>query len=154
MKKRTPKGLTGLCPKGLASLRFAVLALLLTLCLPWAALSEGENNLLKNGDFSDVVDGDPVGWRRDMWLTDTGVSLLTVDEDGYEGSCVTVTNVDENDARFAQTVSVEPDTLYRVSGMIRASGVDPEGYGATLSIQDVFVYSDGLYDTGGEWKYV
>ncbi|MBQ9039287.1 MAG: phospholipid carrier-dependent glycosyltransferase [Clostridia bacterium] len=146
MKKRTSKGH--------ASLLCAVLALILTLCLPWAAWAEDGDNLLKNGDFSEIVDGDPAGWRRDMWLTDAGVSLLTVDEDGYDGSCVTVTNVDENDARFAQTVSVEPDALYRVSGMIRASDVDPEGYGATLSIENVFVYSDGLYDTGGEWEYV
>ena len=84
-----------------------------------AALGEAAENLLVNGDFS-LLDGDlPEGWRREMWLTDAGVSVLTVDEDGYEGSCVTVTNVDENDARFAQTVSVEPDTVYRVSGMIR-----------------------------------
>ena len=120
----------------------------------WGGAGRGGENLLKNGDFSEI-DGDlPEGWRRDMWLTDAGVSLLTVDEDGYEGSCVTVTNVDENDARFAQTVAVEPDTLYRVSGMIRASGCDEDGYGATLSIEDVFVYSDGLYDTDGEWEYV
>ena len=42
-------------------------------------------------------------------MTDAGVSLLTGDPDGFEGSCVTVTNVDETDARFAQTVAVEPD---------------------------------------------
>jgi len=146
MKKMTPKGL--------ASLRCAALALLLMLCLPWAVLGEEGDNLLVNGDFSDINEGDPVGWRKDMWLTDAGVSLLTVDENGYDGSCITVTNVDANDARFAQTVSVEPDAVYRVSGMVRASGCDEDGYGATLSIEDVFVYSDGLYDTDGEWEYV
>ena len=132
----------------------AVVALLLALCLSWDAYAQEAENLLVNGDFSEIDGGDPVGWRRDMWLTDAGVSLLTVDPDGYEGSCVTVTNVDENDARFAQTVAVEPDALYRFSGMIRASDCDGEGYGATLSIEDVFVYSDGLYNTGGAWEYV
>ena len=132
----------------------AVVALLLALCLPWAAVAEEAENLLVNGDFSGIDGEDPVGWRRDMWLTDVGVSLLGVDPDGFEGNCVTVENVDENDARFAQTVAVEPEALYRVSGMIRASDCDGEGYGATLSIQDVFVYSDGLYDTDGEWEYV
>ena len=132
----------------------AVVALLLALCLSWGAYAQEAENLLVNGDFSEIDGGDPVGWRRDMWLTDAGVSLLTVDPDGYEGSCVTVTNVDENDARFAQTVAVEPDALYRFSGMIRASDCDGEGYGATLSIEDVFVYSDGLYNTGGAWEYV
>lgn len=130
----------------------ALLALLL-LASGATALAEGEN-LLANGGFSEL-DGDlPSLWRRDMWLTDTGVSLLTVDPDGYEGNCVTVTNVDENDARFAQTVKVAPDSLYRLSGMVRAEGCDGGGYGATLSIADVFVYSDGLYDTGGDWQYV
>ena len=131
----------------------ALLALLLMLSAG-AALADAGENLLVNGGFSQL-DGDlPEGWRRDMWLTDTGVSLLTVDENGYDGECVTVTNVDENDARFAQTVSVQPDTLYRLSGMVRAVGCDEDGYGATLSIENVFVYSDSLYDTDGEWQYV
>lgn len=127
----------------------ALLALLFTLSLA-AGLAEAEN-LLVNGWF-ESVDGDlPTGWRRDMWLTDVGVSLLTIDPDGVDGNCVTVTNVDENDARFAQTVKVEPNTVYRLSGMIRAEGCNPDGYGATLSIQDVFIYTDGVYDTHGEW---
>ncbi len=127
-------------------------ALLMILVLTEGLAEEG--NLLLNGDFTSV-DGDlPLGWRRDMWLTDVGVSLLTVDENGYDGRCVTVTNVDENDARFAQTVAVEPDAIYRLSGMIRAEGCDADGYGATLSVEDVFVYSDGVYNTSGGWKYV
>lgn len=131
----------------------AMLALLIMLCVGVAALTEEAKSLLINGDFSEIDGDEPVGWRKDMWLTDTGVSLLTVDPDGFDGNCITVTNVDANDARFAQAVAVEPDTLYCVSGMIRASGCDEDGYGATLSIEDVFVYSDGLYDTDGEWEY-
>ena len=131
----------------------AFLALMLILCCLGAALAE-EGNLLANGNFSAVEGGMPESWRKDMWLTDAGVSLLTVDEDGYDGACVTVTNVDENDARFAQTVAVEPDSLYRISGMIRAEDCDGDGYGATLSIDGAFVYSESVYDTDGEWEYV
>ena len=131
----------------------ALLALMLMLGIGAPCLAEAEN-LLENGGFSSD-DGDlPAGWRRDMWMTDVGISILTVDPDGYEGSCVTVTNVDENDARFAQTVSVEPDRIYHLYGMVRAEGCDEAGYGATLSIADVFVYSESVYDTGGEWQYV
>ncbi|MBR6889632.1 MAG: hypothetical protein IKN05_01445, partial [Clostridia bacterium] len=125
----------------------ALAVLMLILSLGQLALAEGDN-LLTNGDFSDVNGDLPRGWRRDMWLTDAGVSVLTVDEDGYEGNCVTVTNVDENDARFAQSVKVKPDTLYRISGMIRAQGCDEGGYGASLSLENVFVYTDAVYDTG------
>ena len=57
----------------------ALMALMLILSLGQLALGEGEN-LLTNGDFSDVKGDLPRGWRRDMWLTDTGVSVLTVDE--------------------------------------------------------------------------
>ena len=47
-----------------------------------AALGEASENLLVNGDFS-LVDGDlPEGWRREMWLTDTGVSVLTAENIG------------------------------------------------------------------------
>ena len=136
----------------------AILALTFLFAIGTCALAEEDGqvgeNLIENGDFS-TMDGElPEGWRRELWLTDAGVSVLTVEEDGYEGRCVSVTNVDANDARFVQTVPVEPNTLYRVSGMVRAEDCDPEGYGASLSIGNVFVYSEALYDTHGRWEYV
>ena len=131
----------------------AMLAMLTAALLCGSVLAEDEN-LINNGDFS-MLDGElPEGWRREMWLTDTGVSLLSVETDGYSGNCISVTNVDANDARFAQTVSVKPNTLYCLSGMVRAEGCDADGYGANLSIGNVFVYTDPLYDTGGQWEYV
>lgn len=126
---------------------FCIFFAILTLTLP--ALAEG--NLLINGDFSEVKGINPVGWTRKMWFTDEGVSLLTVEEDGYEGSCISVSNVGVNDARFAQVVAVEPDTLYRISCMCKAGGVGEEGIGATISIEDTFCYSEALTDTQGEW---
>ncbi|MBQ6374903.1 MAG: phospholipid carrier-dependent glycosyltransferase [Clostridia bacterium] len=129
-----------------------LLALLILLLAGSVALAD--ENLIENGDFSRMDGSLPAGWQKEMWYTDAGISLLTVEEDGYEGPCISVANVDENDARFAQTVSVEPDTLYRISAMVKAEGVDPDGLGATLSIGDIFVYSTGLYDTHGAWEYV
>ncbi|MEE1200584.1 MAG: phospholipid carrier-dependent glycosyltransferase [Christensenellales bacterium] len=120
---------------------------LLTAALPALA----ETNLITNGDFSDYTNDLPANWIREVWYTDEGVSTLTVDPDGYEGSCISVCNFSENDARFAQTVTVKPDTLYRVSAMCRAEGIGTEGMGATLSVKDTFVYSNVLNDTDGEW---
>ena len=58
----------------------AVLALLWALWGAWA-LAE-EENLLKNGDFS-LSDGElPENWRKEMWLTDQGVSLLSMASNG------------------------------------------------------------------------
>ena len=123
--------------------------LILLLCLCPMALAE--DNLLINGDFSDYAGEFVTGWDREMWFTDVGVSSLTIDPDGYDGACISVQNVGENDARFAQTVDVEPDTLYRISCMCRAEGIGDTGIGATISIKDTFCYSEALTDTDGEW---
>ena len=132
---------------------WALAALMMLILAQGAALAEGEN-LIVNGDFS-VMDGTlPLGWRQEMWLTDAGISLLDVAEDGYDGQSVSVVNVDPNDARFAQTVIVEPNSVYKISGMVWAEGCDEASYGATLSVGGVFVYSDSWYDTHGRWEYV
>lgn len=128
----------------------ALLALLLWLTC--AALAE--ENLVVNGDFSQMDGELPFGWRREMWLTDAGISLLSMEADGYNGQSASVTNVDANDARFAQTVPVQPNTLYRVSGMVWAEDCEEASYGATISIGGVFVYSESKYDTAGRWDYV
>ena len=132
---------------------------LLCACLMlWLALGGAfalaEENLIQNGDFASLDGERPIGWSQEMWLTDSGVSLLSVEEDGYDGACASITNVDANDARFVQTVRVEPDKLYRVSAMVRAEGCDEGGCGANLSIGSLFVYSEPLYDTHGQWEYV
>ena len=125
--------------------------LLLLFLLPSPALAEGEN-LLVNGSVDDVsAAGFPTGWEQDMWFTGEDVSLLSVEGDGVEGSCLRVENISINDARWAQVVEVKPNTLYRFSAMVRAEDVGLEGYGANLSIGGVNVYSEMLYDTGGDW---
>ena len=128
---------------------FCALCAFLILSFALTALAEG--NLLTNGDFSQLSGENPAGWTREMWFTDEGVSILSVEGNGYEGSCISVNNVGINDARFAQTVSVEPDTLYRISCMCMAGGMGEEGIGATISIKDTFCYSDELLDTEGKW---
>ena len=132
---------------------FCALLALLMLCAA-AALAESEN-LAVNGDFSEVdASGMPSGWQRDMWYTDAGVSRLSVSEDGYDGSCAAVVNADENDARFIQTIAVEPDSYYRFSCMVRAENCGEGEYGATLSFRDTFVYSESVSDTAGEWREI
>ena len=126
------------------------LMLLLSLNIPALAAE----NLFENGDFS-LLEGDmPQGWEKKMWHTDAGISKLYADTDGFDGSCIAVINVDENDARFAQTVDVKPETTYRISAMVKAENCDESGYGANLSIDGLFVYSDSIYDTAGEWESV
>ena len=129
----------------------AFFALMLLLALP--ALAEGGENLVVNGDFSELdSQGMPRSWTRGMWKTDEGVSNLYVSEDGYDGNCIVVVNADANDARFTQNISVEPDTVYRFSCMVKADGCGTEGYGATLSFENTYSYSESVLDTQGEWR--
>jgi hypothetical protein len=108
-----------------------------------AAFAESANNLVRNGDFSEIdAAGMPVHWEKDMWFTDAGVSKFYVAEDGYDGNCAAIINFSDNDARFRQTISVEPDSYYRLSCFARAADCGAEGYGATLSIEDTFTYSN------------
>lgn len=133
--------------------RFLILFFALMILIALPACAEEGANLIVNGDFSLVdANGLPEGWSRGLWFTDTGVSQLYVDENGYDGNCIAVVNADPNDARFAQTIPVEPDSIYRFSCMVKAENCGDEGYGATLSIEDTFTYSDSVLDTHGEWR--
>ena len=135
-----------------------MLSLLLCVLLgcPLLALGEAEANLLLNPGFEQLdANGMPVHWFTDAYIKREGVSLYTVTDDARSGSAaVSVENFDLNDARFAQTVQVEPNTMYRLSGWIRATGIDAVGHGANLSIEGVHARSESLRETNGAWTYV
>ena len=67
---------------------------------------------------------------------------------------VQIENLDYNDARFCQTVAVEPSSFYRLSGYVKAWDTLDEGLGGNLSIKDVYVFSESVYDSPDEWQYV
>ncbi len=129
-----------------------LLALLLAAQGVWASETE---NLIVNGGIEEVdEDGLPSGWIKGMWYYD-GSSELAAVSSAYEGGySLYVDNLSENDARFEQTVQVQPDTLYRISCMVRAEGCSTNAAGAGLSIKDTFVSSETVYDTRGEWTPV
>lgn len=131
--------------------------LMLCICvflLP-ASASFAEEDLLVNGSFEESTDGWPDGWDKDMWLYDQGVSYLELREEGRDGGwCALVENVSSNDARFVQTVSIEPNTVYRFSGWVKAQGCDTSKGGATLSVISSYVSFPDVHDTDGEWVYL
>ncbi len=108
-------------------------------------------NLLVNGDFSEIQGEYPAGWDVGYYWRTQGITLFEVTE-GREGGGVKVINREPNDARFSQTVSVAPDTLYLLSGFIRSQAQG--GRGANLSIEGGYNFSESLYNTNGEWRQV
>lgn len=125
------------------------------LCMPVAGMAEAADNLLRNPSFEELdKDGMPVGWFTDAYRKQEGYTIFSVSEDAQDGAyCVTVNNLAENDARFAQTVAVEPETLYCLSGWIRAEDIPDNGHGANLSVEGVYAFSEGMYASGG-WRYI
>ncbi len=114
-------------------------------------------NLLVNGSFEDLeADGLPAGWYLDAYVWDEGYTLFGSEAEGGSpdgGHCVTIENKGLNDARFAQVVEVEPESLYCFSGYIRGSEIQ-EGRGANLSIEGLYTFSESVYDSAGEWRYI
>ena len=104
--------------------------------------------LLKNGDFSRLNSNVmPEDWYADAYIYTPGFTDYSA-EDGV----ITIVNHELNDARFAQRVDVDPESLYCFSGYVRAEAT--EGLGANLSVEGVYVFSDSFYDTNGEWQEV
>ena len=116
---------------------------------PGKTSAPGEN-LLVNGDFSQVGENGPLGWYKEAYGGLAG-SDFEVLESGA-GNMAHIVNHMLKDARFAQTVEVEPNTLYHLHGYIRSSAAS--GWGANLSVEDVYVYTESLFDTDGQWREV
>ena len=78
------------------------------------------DNLLANGDFSQLDgNGNPVSWYMDAYGGLNGAEFSV--EQTADGPAAHIVNVEAKDARYAQTVKVAPDAIYRLHGYIRAS---------------------------------
>ena len=131
----------------------ALLLLLLTTVPVQCGAENG--NLLKNGSFEILgKDGLPESWFTDAYRMEPGYSLYSITTGMEDGSSAAeIRNTTKNDSRFAQEVEVEPDSLYCLSGYLRAENIE-EGHGANLSIEGVYAFSESVFNTQGEWRYI
>ncbi len=137
-----------------------VMAAVLIFCCAITCMSSAayaETNLLKNGGFESVdKNGDAEGWYENAYYDEVGYSQLSItSEKSHSGSySALVENASGNDARFVCSVSVKPNTTYKLSGYILVESMEPGGNGANLAVEDIYAFSECLFDTNGTWQYV
>ncbi len=116
-----------------------------------------ESNVLQNGGFENVgASGVPDGWYTVSYRDTASNTLFSVsDEEAHSGTySAKIVNANLNDARFVTVVSVEPESMYRVSGYILVKEMDDVGNGANFALEEIYAASESVFDSDGEWQYV
>jgi len=110
-------------------------------------------NVLLNGGFEDGGTT-PDFWSQDAWIMSNSTFTWDSAEKHSGNRSVKISNDATNDARWVQTISVQPHARYRLSGWIKTQSVAQNGdRGANLSILDTYTSTNALYGTN-DWTYV
>lgn len=131
------------------ALRWLVAALLGLLAL--SAATADAANLVRNGSFARGAGDSPLRWTHDLWDKAGGTEFDWEPGGGGLGAAI-VRNRTPNDARWTQTVKVEPRAWYRLSGYVRAIGVGEAGLGANLSILRGFDNAGSVRGEDSGWQ--
>lgn len=134
------------------------LAAILILLIPSAA-ALGDEDLIYNGDFGvSTQDASlPAGWDLSAYIASGDYLDYGFSVDPDVGKYIYIENLQSNDARIVQTVSVQPDTVYLISALVRTEDVRGD-LGATISVDNfsidgTYCYSRDVYGTT-EWEEV
>lgn len=114
------------------------------------------HNLIKNPSFEIIHSGWASGWhKRSLYESEDDVEYSLVTGDTRSGErTIQIHSKSPNDCRVYQYVSVLPETVYKLSGWIKAENISGGGVGANLSILDSGAHTRELNDTKGEWVHV
>ncbi len=118
------------------------------------------SNLLTNGSFEEgsyAPDAVPAGWTKDAWNW-PAATFVWDDTQAYDGNrSIRITHDSANDSRWIQTVAVQPNTNYRLSGWIKTDSVTHSNgsvvAGANLSLNGTWERTVGLFGTN-DWTSV
>lgn len=110
-------------------------------------------SLVRNGGFVEADGGKPAGWQTEQWSPTLGTSFEWQPPSDGLGVAI-VRNPVPNDARWSQSVRVQPETWYRLSGSVRAIGVTGTGFGASLGIMGGFEQAREIKGEDSGWQQV
>ena len=129
---------------------FAIVVLLATTLLvgPRGARAASVN-LLNNGDFTHGSGSSCDGWRVDAWvLAPTATEFTWIRPVGREPGELEIDTRHDNDARWEQTVALDPGWYY-FSVEARTEKILPFFIGATISVLEDSIMSADLKRTNG-----
>jgi hypothetical protein len=118
-----------------------------------AALAEsptGGPNLLSNGDFSHGSGKSPDDWRTGGWKEDPSVTSYDwLHSSGSEPELI-VNNLQANDARWLQTLSLGPGWYY-IGAEAHTEDVPSNAAGASVSLDEDGINSPDIHGIG-DWQ--
>ncbi|HEY9062191.1 MAG TPA: phospholipid carrier-dependent glycosyltransferase [Pseudobacteroides sp.] len=128
----------------------SVIILAVSLC--GVSFAEG-SNILKNPGFEDA--DKPYSWDQDIWEASDGQKEIKVVNNVFHSGkqCAVIINSKEGDSRLKQTVDVQSDSLYKISGWIKTENVGDTNKGANFSVHMLQITSADVKGTT-DWKYV
>ncbi len=130
------------------------LILLVLAAFSGVTFAEG-SNLAVNSGFEENSGGLPAAWSIDEWEGADSAAIFLMEAGGMDGgTCLSIENPTENDARMVQQIDVEPNSLYRISAYVKTEGrVEGGTAGANVSVIGTVAISSGVLEAK-EWKKV
>jgi hypothetical protein len=126
--------------------------LAMTLLIAPRGANAASVNLLNNGDFTHGSGSSCDGWRVDAWiLAPTATEFIWIRPVGKEPGELEVDTHHDNDARWEQTVALDPGWYY-FSVEARTEKILPFFIGATISVLEDSIMSADLKRTNGWTK--
>jgi len=138
--------------KVLSSLFMVSSVLLALIATPLTASAAG--NLLSNGGVESVDSNIPMQWSTLAYDNGSGVTKFSISNSGAHSgtNAITIENMQANDARWIQKIQVRANTLYKLSGWVKAENIGANGKGANITAEGIMSSSPEVKDTQGQWQ--
>ena len=132
---------------------FVCAALAAAVFAPHAARAADQKNLLQNGDFAKGSEDQPDLWRTEAWINSPEAfqAHWHYDADHPDQSQLEVDNLQSNDARWMQPLTLAPG-WYQLSVDLRTENVGAQNSGASISVMEDGIMSPDIHGTA-DWQH-